>query len=112
VFFDKLGVRWLYEPEGFELPSRAKYLPDFFLPDSKTWIEVKPRDVWREDSRLPEFAAGLPSEEFLALVFPDPKTACDDFPCGFANLKRRAFDDKDWTMISAAASTANAHRFW
>lgn len=29
VFFDALGVRYEYEPEGFELPSGKLYLPDF-----------------------------------------------------------------------------------
>ena len=29
VLFDALGVKYEYEPEGFELPSGKKYLPDF-----------------------------------------------------------------------------------
>ena len=29
VFFDALGVDYEYEPEGFELPSGKRYLPDF-----------------------------------------------------------------------------------
>ena len=29
VFFDELGVKWEYEPEGFELPNGKYYLPDF-----------------------------------------------------------------------------------
>ena len=29
VFFDALGVRYEYEPEGFELPGGKSYLPDF-----------------------------------------------------------------------------------
>jgi len=29
VFLDALGVKWEYEPEGFELPSGKRYLPDF-----------------------------------------------------------------------------------
>lgn len=41
VFFDTLGVRWDYEPEGFELPH-GMYVPDFWLPDLKAWFEVKP----------------------------------------------------------------------
>lgn len=44
VFFDTLGLRWEYEPEGFDLGGGAYYLPDFFLPDlgGGTWVEVKP----------------------------------------------------------------------
>jgi hypothetical protein len=41
VFFDELHVRYTYEYEGWQLPS-GYYLPDFYLPDSDLWIEVKP----------------------------------------------------------------------
>lgn len=42
VFFDHLGIRWDYEPEGFELGNGLRYLPDFWLPDVGLWVEVKP----------------------------------------------------------------------
>lgn len=42
VFFDHLGIKWDYEPEGFELGNGLRYLPDFWLPDWELWIEVKP----------------------------------------------------------------------
>ena len=29
VFFDALGYRWEYEPEGYKFPDGAHYLPDF-----------------------------------------------------------------------------------
>ncbi len=48
VFFDTLGIRYQYEPEAFEIESwlgnggkKWVYLPDFYLPDSQTWVEVK-----------------------------------------------------------------------
>lgn len=48
VFFDELGIEWEYEPQGFNLPWRLtfaegviRYLPDFYLPSLKTWVEVK-----------------------------------------------------------------------
>lgn len=41
VFFSALGLRWLYEYEGYQLPS-GWYLPDFWLPDLATHIEIKP----------------------------------------------------------------------
>lgn len=31
VFFDTCGVKWEYEPEGFDLGDGIKYLPDFRL---------------------------------------------------------------------------------
>lgn len=41
VLFDGLAIRWEYEPEGFELPS-GLYVPDFWLPQLRAWVEVKP----------------------------------------------------------------------
>lgn len=46
VFFDVLGVRYLYEPERFLVTNThghniGTYLPDFHLPDYGTWVEVK-----------------------------------------------------------------------
>lgn len=41
VFFDEMGIPWRYEPEGFQLSDGSWYLPDFYLPDCSTWVEVK-----------------------------------------------------------------------
>lgn len=40
VFFDALGVRYEYEKEGFDLDG-LWYLPDFWLPTLRAWIEIK-----------------------------------------------------------------------
>lgn len=40
VFFDRLGVEAVYEPEGYILPSGA-YLPDFYIPAWQIFVEVK-----------------------------------------------------------------------
>lgn len=79
VFFDALGVKWEYEPDGFELGAGVRYLPDFkvYPPAGnrfKTlWVEVKPvapngveRDKARRlaaASRVPVvFCIGTPGE--------------------------------------------------
>jgi hypothetical protein len=48
VFFDAMGIRWEYEPQGIECSYRLSldegtfpYLPDFWLPDLGLWAEVK-----------------------------------------------------------------------
>lgn len=33
VFFDAAGIRYVYEPQGFELDDGTYYLPDFYLPE-------------------------------------------------------------------------------
>lgn len=45
VFLDSLGVRWEYEPEGYELPYGGRYLPDFWLPDGAVFLEIKPANL-------------------------------------------------------------------
>lgn len=45
VFFDKIGIKYQYEPEGYEVDLGDKvirYLPDFYLPDQNIHAEVKP----------------------------------------------------------------------
>lgn len=42
VFFDSLDLKYEYEKEGFHTPS-GLYLPDFWLPRLKTWVEIKGR---------------------------------------------------------------------
>lgn len=41
VFFDAVGAKFEYENQGYELPS-GRYLPDFWLPEEKAFIEIKP----------------------------------------------------------------------
>lgn len=65
VFFEALEIPWLYEPEGFELPS-GKYLPDFSLPRQKIWVEVKGGDFHGPTIHLNELA--LASEQRVLLV--------------------------------------------
>lgn len=41
-FFDEMGFRFNYEPEGFKLTDGTCYLPDFYLSDYNWFAEVKP----------------------------------------------------------------------
>lgn len=43
VLFDKLDIRWMYEPQGFDIRG-TWYLADFYLPEHKLWVEVKGTD--------------------------------------------------------------------
>jgi ribosomal protein S27E len=44
VFLDALGVTWEYEIETADLGTHGWYLPDFWLPGLKAWIEIKGAD--------------------------------------------------------------------
>lgn len=48
VFMDTLGVRYEYEVQGFNMNGLA-YLPDFYLPDLNSWLEVKGVQITEND---------------------------------------------------------------
>jgi hypothetical protein len=52
VWFHQLGVKFEYEKEGFVLNS-GYWLPDFYFPETETWVEIKP------DKNNDEEKAGL-----------------------------------------------------
>jgi hypothetical protein len=56
-FLEYLGIKWLFEPEAYELSRR--YLPDFFIPSLRCWLEIKgpmpsedEKDLCRELSKV------------------------------------------------------------
>jgi hypothetical protein len=51
VFFDALGIKFEYEKEGYVLPS-GNYLPDFWLPEHKYFIEIKGQAQTDEEETL------------------------------------------------------------
>ena len=40
-YLDANNTEWLYEPKTFKLLNGVRYKPDFYLPMSDTWIEIK-----------------------------------------------------------------------
>jgi hypothetical protein len=56
VFFDAMRIEWMYEPEGFESRNGegdiVRYLPDFYLPESGTWVEVKGKWTLDESKKI------------------------------------------------------------
>lgn len=47
-FFDEMGWSYEYEPEGYELDNGTRYLPDFYLPEFKMFVEVKHENAIEE----------------------------------------------------------------
>lgn len=54
VFFDSAGIKYEYEPEGFQTPDGTMYLPDFYLPELDTYCEVKGErpEAWEEIKKI------------------------------------------------------------
>jgi hypothetical protein len=61
LFFDELGLKWEYEPEGFELPGGVRYLPDFCVQTpqgARIWYEIK-RPNTPTDPKFEHFIANI-----------------------------------------------------
>jgi hypothetical protein len=79
VFFTAMGLRWEYEPEGFELPS-GRYLPDFKVWDPNTedrygnpgfyWVECKGGSPTQREIKL---ARELSAATRSAVAFFEPQ---------------------------------------
>lgn len=74
VFFDSLYLKWQYEAEGFDLGDGIYYLPDFWFPDLKIFVEIKGQTPTDSDlekiRRLGEckpivLIVGVPGEETI-----------------------------------------------
>ena len=67
VFFTRMGLKWEYEPEGFDVNGEL-YLPDFrvWTPQGKPiWREIKPSHIAKDEKFL-RFAAAfawIPTQE-------------------------------------------------
>lgn len=83
VFWDALGVKWEYEPEGFVLAGGGPYLPDFWLPQVRMWAEVKPitfTETERAKSRALAQQSGFPC--LLLVGTPDNRAYEAEHPDG------------------------------
>ena len=97
VFFDTLGVKYEYEKEGYELPDGAYYLPDFWLPEIKRWVEIKGNNpTWDEQKNTREIfrGTGFPSCIFYGL--PGENEAPADFACLHNNNGGHSFELVQW----------------
>lgn len=87
VFFDSLGLKWEYEPEGFELGNGIRYLPDFRIQKKNVFGEcyfygevkgTEPNQLEREKGLLlankidgtVAFFVGTPGDEKLKTLDP------------------------------------------
>jgi hypothetical protein len=82
VYFDALGIKWEYEPQGFEF-SLGRYLPDFFLGDFGFYAEVKPEPSIKDIGlgwRLGVFARDIGRPILLLNGMPRAETVTGYFP--------------------------------
>lgn len=130
VFFDALGIRHEYEPQGYRT-SWGNYLPDFWLPAFACFAEVKPIAFTREQlGKCAEIAhgtgfpfvllVGQPSADWCELVHSDPTLSTPEY----VHLPRSAGKDRlwygfegqrpaawEWPAVTAAVAAARSARF-
>ncbi len=100
--FDALGVEWKYESEGHYFGD-VFYLPDFYLPQSRQYIEVKavfePNDVRKIRALLKH----LPPRKYTEEDQPDiPLIAC--MPNGVFYGWSRSAKTIDWFAFLTKAA--------
>ena len=83
IFFDHLNVSHSYEYEAYKLDEKTVYLPDFWLPDQKLFVEIKPQYPSRAEAykctRLSEVVRGRvaccigdPMRQFQTIDYSEP----------------------------------------
>lgn len=70
VFMDAASIRWVYEPDAYDLGNGTCYLPDFYLPQQDAFLEVKnPTAPKEEFEKVGKMAVAAKK---LAYVFTSP----------------------------------------
>lgn len=72
VFFDSLGIEYVYEKEGYDLGDAGWYLPDFWLPQVSMWAEVKPTPLTDEELSKCKALVQMTKRACLVLVGETP----------------------------------------
>jgi hypothetical protein len=122
-FFTLIGQRWEYEPEKFHLSSGV-YIPDFYLPDLRVYVEIKPNaDVLTnyDRDRYAELVLSHPECAGFFLFIDRPRTQPTVkptrgwwwFDVNDRQWKARAWRDKEWE-ISVVKNTqfSPEHKWW
>lgn len=66
-WLESQNIPWVYEEFLFTLEKGKKYLPDFYLPDTKEFIEVKGRWIGKAKEKYEEFKRLYPNEKITLM---------------------------------------------
>lgn len=124
VFLDHLGIAWEYEPQGFQLASGTRYLPDFKLPDLKLFLEIKGVEPGAADlDKVREFAVAAHAHGYVTLLLvgdiPRPRPDTVGLPARSFLVRGKKVADvtTDWvpathaSQLRAALTAARSARF-
>lgn len=64
-YLNKNSIDWQYESKTFNLPDGSAYTPDFFLPQTNEWVEVK--GWYREEhkQKIRDWKIAFPNEKHI-----------------------------------------------
>lgn len=65
-FFYEHDIDFIYEPDCFIFQDGTKYMPDFYLPDQKTWVECKGIMTDKDSNKI--FKLAQESEEGQVVI--------------------------------------------
>lgn len=106
VFFDKLGIEWNYEEEGFVMLNGTYYLPDFHLPtfEKGMFVEVKSkftqeekelcRDLCYESGFKVLLAEGIPKPREYQFLVKNKDGDGVDYYIGLPNANKAEYEDR------------------
>lgn len=67
VFINALGFNFVYEPDAYNL-NGIYYLPDFWIPDWKAFIEIKPTSPTEEEKEKCDLLSKLTKNQVLLIT--------------------------------------------
>lgn len=110
VFFDAIGIKWDYEKDGYDLgEGGGLYLPDFWLPESQLYAEVKGQEFTVKEVNLCRILA-LKST-YPVVMLPGSPEAQDYF----AELPNGLLGAHEWrvdsSILEQAVDRARTARF-
>lgn len=70
-FFTVHRMQWAYEPEGFDFDG-VLYLPDFWLPEIKTFVEVKGILEEKDEEKLWTLATAAACQGIMTILAESP----------------------------------------
>ena len=107
VFFDAAGIKYEYEPEGFDLSGGVKYLPDFYLPSVERWIEIKGSPLTdSEMEKVEMFCEALDEEGVKFNIFIGSPEVETFGSCGVAGIKGFSYE---WKSSNTKHISSNDH---
>ena len=64
-WFDSMGLLWSFEPQGYKLTDELSYLPDFYLPAQKAWLESKGVMLPKDEAKIIQLAKDSNCDVFI-----------------------------------------------